>query len=258
MDNRHEINLPGNAGVVFLSDEQYSALVKACREIAKPNVFIKGGALIVGDPKWKPEPCPYEFKEDGGAGPGSHWRPKGDRGERGQYEYGTRSRLPRKHPGLAENPKDALGTAKPSLSSVPTQVLFEIGAGMLEGACKYARHNYRVADIRASVYYDAALRHIMAWWEGEDIDPDSGVHHIGKALACLAVLRDCQMNDKVIDDRPPRAHAGWMAEIQKLIDAVRERHPNPLAPFTQKGLDRAAQRGILEEEDDTVLIPDPS
>lgn len=91
------------------------------------------------------------------------------------------------------NPKDALGCKKPPLSAVPMPVIFEIGTAMLEGACKYARHNYRAVGIRASVYFDALMRHMCAWWEGEDDDPDSGISHVTKALACLVVLRDAMI-----------------------------------------------------------------
>ena len=49
------------------------------------------------------------------------------------------------------------------------------------------------------------MRHLFAWWEGEDIDPDSGVSHITKCLACLTVFRDAMMQDMWEDDRPPKA-----------------------------------------------------
>jgi len=79
---------------------------------------------------------------------------------------------------------------------------------MLEGATKYGGHNYRVAGVRASVYYDAARRHIDAFWEGESTDPASGLPHIIKAIACLVVLRDGQLMENWVDDRPPRLPSG--------------------------------------------------
>lgn len=102
------------------------------------------------------------------------------------------------------NPKDAVGTKKAPMSTVSAAVMAELGVAMLEGAAKYGRHNYRAVGVRASVYYDATLRHLFAWWEGEDFDPDSGVSHITKAIASLVVLRDCMINGNVTDDRPPR------------------------------------------------------
>jgi Domain of unknown function (DUF5664) len=103
------------------------------------------------------------------------------------------------------NPKDAIGALKAKLSVIPAGVLFDVGLGLLEGACKYGRHNYRGVGVRASVYYDASMGHLMDWWEGEDTDPDSGLSHVTKAIASLVVLRDAMMQDKLTDDRPPRS-----------------------------------------------------
>ena len=132
------------------------------------------------------------------------------------------------------NPKDAIGSTKAPASTLSRIVAAEIALGMLEGACKYGRHNYRVAGVRASVYFDATMRHIAAWWEGQDIDPESGIHHLSKAMASLFVLRDAQIHGKVYDDRPPRAPENWMADIQKHVDAILARHPEPKQPFTQE------------------------
>lgn len=113
------------------------------------------------------------------------------------------------------NPKDAIGVRKwRQFFAVPMQVIWEVGVGMFEGATKYGRHNYRASGVRASVYVDAALGHIHQFVEGEDIDPDSGLSHITKAICSLIVLRDAQMNDFWEDDRPPKI---------KDLDAVRER-----------------------------------
>jgi hypothetical protein len=111
------------------------------------------------------------------------------------------------------------------MSAVPANVLAELGVAMLEGAAKYGRHNYRAVGVRASVYYDAALRHLFAWWEGEDIDPDSGVSHITKMLSTLVVLRDAMLNGKLEDDRPPVPAAFYPelnARAAAILDVPRE------------------------------------
>ena len=63
----------------------------------------------------------------------------------------------------------------------------------------------------------------MAWWEGEDVDPDSGLSHITKAIATLVVLRDSQINLNVDDDRPIRPNPKWSHYLQKRMDDVNER-----------------------------------
>lgn len=133
------------------------------------------------------------------------------------------------------NPKDAVGVRKVPMSVVPSEVMMEIGLGMLEGARKYGRHNYRVAGVRSSVYYDAAMRHLMAWWEGQDIDPDSGLSHITKAMTCLVVLRDAMINDMVTDDRPPKSkNQQWVLDMNKKASSIIDAYPEPVKPYTEK------------------------
>lgn len=131
------------------------------------------------------------------------------------------------------NPKDSVGIKKVPFSTVPAPVIAEIGLAMLEGARKYRRHNYRAIGVRASVYVDAAMRHLTAWWEGESIDPDSGLSHLVKASACLVVLRDAQILDKMVDDRPPKHKDGWIQELNKKAKEIVEKYPEELEPYTQ-------------------------
>lgn len=133
------------------------------------------------------------------------------------------------------NPKDAIGVKKAYVSVLPWGVLYELGLAMLEGALKYGRHNYREDGVRASTYMDALNRHMASWWEGEDIDPDSGESHIVKAMACLLVLRDSMLRENWVDDRPPKMPDGWMASMNRKAAALIERYPNPKEAFTEKG-----------------------
>lgn len=130
------------------------------------------------------------------------------------------------------NPKDRIGIRKPALSVLSMPVIYEQAAGLTEGACKYGRHNYRVIGVRASVYFDATMRHLSAWWEGQDIDPDSGLHHIAKAMASLHVLRDAMLRGKVHDDRPPSTDESWITEAKERVEAILERYPDPVDPYT--------------------------
>jgi len=123
----------------------------------------------------------------------------------------------------ASNPKDIIGTRRAALSVVPLPVVVEMGVGMAEGAAKYGRHNYRAVGVRASVYFDATMRHLIAWWEGEDIDPDSGLSHVTKAMCSLAVLRDAQMQGMCTDDRPPRS-VPFYAEANDRAAAIIDKH----------------------------------
>ena len=103
------------------------------------------------------------------------------------------------------NPKDAIGCTKPPVANVPLSVISEVGMALAEGQYKYGGYNWRVIGVRASVYWDATFRHMKAWWEGEDADPDSQLSHVTKAISALIVLRDAMIQDNWTDDRPPRS-----------------------------------------------------
>lgn len=134
------------------------------------------------------------------------------------------------------NPKDAVGIRKWRVfSALPLTVIAEAGVALLEGARKYGRHNYRVAGVRASVYVDAAMGHVMQWWEGEDVDADSGLSHITKAIASLIVLRDAMIQDMLADDRPPRGNLDELRpRLQANVDQLFDRYPDPVPAFTQR------------------------
>lgn len=139
------------------------------------------------------------------------------------------------------NPKDALGIKKAPLSTLPTGPMYEVALAMLEGARKYGRHNYRVMGVKASVYYDATMGHLTAWWEGEDVDPASGLHHLAKAMACLAVVRDSEMMGNWVDDRPPRyPDASKLMRNHPAVGDILKRYPECKKPFTWHSVDYTA------------------
>lgn len=133
----------------------------------------------------------------------------------------------------ATNPKDAIGVTKAPMSVVPLPAMHAIGLAMLEGALKYGRHNYREAGIRYSVYYDAILRHMTAWWEGEDIDEESGLPHPIKVAACCVILFDAMLRENFTDDRPPKSPPGFMDAMNDHVKMLLKKFPDPKKPVTE-------------------------
>lgn len=134
------------------------------------------------------------------------------------------------------NPKDIAGSNKvPVNSMISGAVKAEIAAALLEGSLKYGRHNYRQDGVRASIYYDALGRHSDAWWEGEDVDPDSGINHLSKAIAGLMILRDCQIRGMMNDDRPPKTE-GFLEEVNEITKKLIAKYPNPVPAITEISL----------------------
>ena len=71
------------------------------------------------------------------------------------------------------------------------------------GGIKYERYNF-AKGYKWSLSFDAMQRHLLAFWDGENNDPESGHPHLAHAAwHCLALLTFMERN-KGTDDRFPR------------------------------------------------------
>lgn len=105
-------------------------------------------------------------------------------------------------PDTSSNPKDTIGDTKVPVHLFPPIAVAYGAMGMLEGKEKYGYVNYRATDVVASIYVAAAIRHLSAWLEGEELSTDTGNPHLGNALATIAIVVDAFVNGSLIDDRP--------------------------------------------------------
>jgi len=99
------------------------------------------------------------------------------------------------------NPKAVQGKKKNRTSSIPPQFILALGRVMQHGADKYGKYNWRETPIDAADYVDAINRHFIAWWSGEDLDPDSGESHLVHLAACCCVVWDAIQQDSFNDNR---------------------------------------------------------
>lgn len=100
------------------------------------------------------------------------------------------------------NPKDLVGGNKPSLHLIPPAASIQEAMVLRSGANKYGPYNWREHSIQATIYISATMRHLAAWQDGEDLDPESGFSHLAHARATLGILLDALSSGKVLDDRP--------------------------------------------------------
>lgn len=126
-----------------------------------------------------------------------------------------KSKTPQIPQALDANPKDLLGALKVSLTKLPPAALLHAAKAMMNGASKYGPYNWRDKKVLAGIYVDAALRHTLAWFDREELAPDSGVHHLGHAMACLAILLDAQESGCLLDDRPQES-GGFVRVLARL------------------------------------------
>lgn len=127
------------------------------------------------------------------------------------------------------NPKDLLGAKKVSITKLPPVAIIHASHAMMDGARKYGAMNWRAKKVQAEIYIDATLRHIHSWNEREENASDSGVHHLGHAMACLAILLDAQETGNLIDDRPTSD-----GTFQKVLSRLNEQ-------ITNKSSDRSSK-----------------
>lgn len=115
------------------------------------------------------------------------------------------------------NPKDLLGIKKVSVSKLPFAGILHGAMAMQYGASKYGPFNWRGNSVVASIYIDATLRHLAAWFDSKErCAPDSGVHHLGHVLANMAILLDAEATGNLIDDRP---EGGKSTEVLETLNA---------------------------------------
>lgn len=75
---------------------------------------------------------------------------------------------------------------KPRPELIPLGFVIEMGLVMAYGARKYALDNWmHCDDIRR--YYGAALRHVYAVIDGEELDPETGRSHLAHAACSCAM-----------------------------------------------------------------------
>ena len=77
---------------------------------------------------------------------------------------------------------------KPKWNLLPWDELEDVVEVLTFGAKKYAPDNWKFVDDANNRYMDAAMRHVVAFQQGECYDPESGEHHVAHAICCLLFM----------------------------------------------------------------------
>ena len=117
--------------------------------------------------------------------------------------------------GKTGDPKGEAGAAKPGLGNISVVAQYYEGAVMAAGADTYGAYNWCEHPMKASTYYEAILRHLNAWWLGENNDPKSGYPHMAHIRASGGIIIDQQEAGRIIDDRPKK-----LADIHQVWDKI--------------------------------------
>lgn len=118
------------------------------------------------------------------------------------------------------NPKDQVAISKLPFHLVPNSLMMYAAVGFAEGAYKYGSYNWRPGGARASVYVSALHRHLAKWWNGEDTDRSTRVHHLASAVSCLGIIIDALEHGCLIDDRPP-VQIGFSKRVDEMSEQIK-------------------------------------
>lgn len=118
-----------------------------------------------------------------------------------------------------KNPKDAIASNKIPLNLFPAVAIAHGSMAMLEGMLKYGRDNFIGTEVLASVYLGGLMRHLKAYEEGITIDPESGLHNLGHALANIAILLAAEEAGTLVDDR--KMEGGYQKLVDRLLPDVK-------------------------------------
>ena len=99
------------------------------------------------------------------------------------------------------DPKGAAGAVKVPLGLIPPHAMEQTAWVHKLGADKYGAWNWRETGVCASTYVNAILRHLNAWRDGEDLDPESGISHLAHVACSANILMDAGYCGKLQDDR---------------------------------------------------------
>ena len=91
---------------------------------------------------------------------------------------------------------------KPQFDLLPLDLLSGVNSVLQHGANKYGVGNWKKQDFVMSRAYNALLRHMIAFWGGEDKDKETGLSHLDHAMCNLLFLKYHHKNTPASDDRP--------------------------------------------------------
>lgn len=92
---------------------------------------------------------------------------------------------------------------KPRLDLVPYLPTLEAAKVLTFGAQKYDDHNWR-KGFPFSRIKSSLDRHVGAWWNGEDLDPETGISHLAHARCNIDFLLEFTLTGTGTDDRYKR------------------------------------------------------
>lgn len=106
-------------------------------------------------------------------------------------------------------------TNKTPFALLPVEALDDIAKVFGHGAEKYGPYNWRkdLHETSFSRTYSSIQRHLNAFWQREDNDPESGFPHLAHAASQIMILMIQTKFGRNMDDR-------WSDAMYKLVEEL--------------------------------------
>ena len=104
---------------------------------------------------------------------------------------------------MSDAPGVKFDTSKLRLDLIPPELEIAVAAALTYGAAKYDARNWE-KGYDSGRAYAAVRRHLLAYWAGEDLDPETAIPHLWLAAAMIAILLTFEARGVGTDDRGPK------------------------------------------------------
>lgn len=116
---------------------------------------------------------------------------------------------------------------KPRIDLIPPEFITDLADVYTVGAQIYGDRNWEKGMAYGRVYA-AAMRHMLAFWSGEDTDGETGLPHLLQAAWGMATLHHYMVYRVGTDDRPrPAGHVrdDALASVERALEAMQAAPP---------------------------------
>jgi hypothetical protein len=122
-----------------------------------------------------------------------------------------------------------LDKGKPRMDLVNPRFLEELGDGLGFGASKYSDYNYKEGEgLSRSRLYASAMRHLLSYAKGEEIDEESGISHL------TAVSINCMMIYTLEEEGIGEEYDAWKKDRDDSEKATKKRREGWFSSKTKK------------------------
>lgn len=83
---------------------------------------------------------------------------------------------------------------------LPFDAVREVVKVLQKGAEKYSENNWVHVEGARDRYFDALMRHVIAWYEGEQNDSEWNLNHLAHGSCCILFLLALDLRGKFLKE----------------------------------------------------------